>query len=69
MLPDQRVESWLNLRWKARLWGAGRLGISCRQVTSADAITDSVQPGLFAPSVEETIVRKVHEWVERARVQ
>ena len=34
-----------------------------------DAMIYYVQPGPFAPSVEDTIVRKVHELVERTRVQ
>ncbi len=32
------------------------------------AMTYYVQPGRFAPSVEETIIRKIHELVERVRV-
>ncbi|MBI4582465.1 MAG: hypothetical protein HY717_00330 [Planctomycetes bacterium] len=34
-----------------------------------DAMIYYVQPGPFAPSVEETIIRKAHELVERVRIK
>lgn len=60
------------------LWVAGYSNDLCAYIPSrrvleeggyegADAMTYYMQPGPFAPSVEETIVRKAHELVKRVR--